>query len=54
MPQAVSTILYILLFVLCLSILIMIHELGHFTAAKIFKVYVMEYSIGFEIGRAHV
>ena len=47
MPQAVSTILYILLFVLCLSILIMIHELGHFTAAKIFKVYVMEYSIGF-------
>ena len=25
----------------------MIHELGHFTAAKIFKVYVMEYSIGF-------
>ena len=47
MPQVLSTILYILLFVLCLSILIMIHELGHFTAAKIFKVYVMEYSIGF-------
>ena len=41
------TILYILLFIVCLSILIMIHELGHFTAAKIFKVYVMEYSIGF-------
>ena len=47
MPQVLSTILYILLFVLCLSILIMIHELGHFTAAKIFRVYVMEYSIGF-------
>lgn len=47
MPQVLSTILYILLFILCLSILIMIHELGHFTAAKIFKVYVMEYSIGF-------
>ena len=47
MPPVLSTILYILLFILCLSILIMIHELGHFTAAKIFKVYVMEYSIGF-------
>ena len=47
MPQVLSTILYVLLFILCLSILIMIHELGHFTAAKIFKVYVMEYSIGF-------
>ena len=47
MPQVLSTILYILLFIVCLSFLIMIHELGHFTAAKIFKVYVMEYSIGF-------
>ena len=47
MPQVLSTILYILLFVACLSVLIVIHELGHFTAAKIFKVYVMEYSIGF-------
>lgn len=47
MPQILETILYILLFILCLSILIMIHELGHFTAAKIFKVYVQEYSIGF-------
>ena len=40
-------VVYILLFIVCLSLLIMIHELGHFTAAKIFKVYVMEYSIGF-------
>ena len=47
MPQVLSTILYILLFIVCLSFLIVIHELGHFTAAKIFKVYVMEYSIGF-------
>ena len=45
--NVLTTILYILLFVVCLSLLIMIHELGHFTAAKIFKVYVMEYSIGF-------
>ncbi len=40
-------ILYILLFILCLSILICIHEAGHLTAAKIFKVYCFEYSIGF-------
>ena len=45
--NVLSTILYIILFIVCLSLLIMIHELGHFTAAKIFKVYVMEYSIGF-------
>ena len=47
MPKVLATILYILLFIVCLSFLIMIHELGHFTAAKIFKVYVQEYSIGF-------
>ncbi len=47
MPSWLATILYILLFILCLSILIMVHELGHFTAAKIFNVYVQEYSIGF-------
>lgn len=45
--NVLMTILYILLFIVCLSVLIMIHELGHFTAAKIFKVYVLEYSIGF-------
>ena len=45
--NVLMTILYILLFVVFLSLLIMIHELGHFTAAKIFKVYVQEYSIGF-------
>lgn len=45
--NVLTTILYILLFIVCLSLLIMIHELGHFTAAKIFKVYVLEYSIGF-------
>ena len=44
--NVLTTILYILLFIVCLSLLIMIHELGHFTAAKIFKVYVLEYSIG--------
>ena len=45
--NVLMTILYIVLFIVFLSLLIMIHELGHFTAAKIFKVYVQEYSIGF-------
>lgn len=40
-------IVYFLLFILFISILITIHELGHFTAAKIFKVYCEEFSIGF-------
>ena len=45
--NVLMTILYILLFIVCLSLLIMIHELGHFTAAKIFKVYCLDFSIGF-------
>ena len=45
--QVLMTILYILLFIVCLSILIMIHEAGHLVAAKAFKVYCFEYSIGF-------
>ena len=40
-------ILTFILFIVCLSVLIMIHELGHLTAAKIFKVYCFDYSIGF-------
>ena len=37
----------ILLFIVSISLLITIHELGHFTMAKIFNVYVNEFSIGF-------
>ena len=40
------TVLYILLFLVCLSVLIIVHELGHLTAAKIFKVYCLEFSCG--------
>lgn len=40
-------VLYILLFIVFLSVLIMIHELGHLIAAKAFKVYCFEYAIGF-------
>ena len=35
----------LLIFVCGLSILIALHELGHFIAAKIFNVYVYEYSL---------
>lgn len=40
------TILQILLFVLMLGLLITLHELGHFVAAKIFKVYIFEFAVG--------
>ena len=44
--QILMTVLYILLFLVFLSILIIIHELGHLAAAKAFHVYCLEYSIG--------
>ena len=44
--QVLMTILYILLFLVFLSILIIVHELGHLAAAKAFNVYCLEYSIG--------
>src|SRR5579872_4828776 len=39
--------LTILLFLLTLAILILVHELGHFTAAKVFGVKVEEFGLGF-------
>ena len=44
--QILTTILYVVLFLVFLSILIVIHELGHLIAAKAFNVYCLEYSIG--------
>lgn len=41
------TILYIFLAILLLGILITVHELGHFTAARIVGIPVKEFSIGF-------
>lgn len=38
---------YIVLFILCLSVLIVVHELGHLTMAKAFNVYCLDFSIGF-------
>jgi regulator of sigma E protease len=43
MNELIST----LLFVLSLGLLVFIHELGHFVAAKAFGVYVKEFSLGF-------
>ncbi|MFA5486167.1 MAG: site-2 protease family protein [Bacilli bacterium] len=42
-----NNILNIILFLIMLGVLITIHELGHFIAAKAFKVYVFEFAIGF-------
>lgn len=44
--QFILTVLQIILFLLMLGILITFHELGHFFAARIFKVYIFEFAIG--------
>ncbi len=45
--SVLSTIGYILLAILVLMVMIVIHELGHYTAGKIFKFKINEFSIGF-------
>ena len=40
-------ILNIILFIICLSVLVVVHELGHLGAAKAFNVYCFEFSVGF-------
>jgi len=45
--QVLQTIGYILLFIVFLSLLVVVHEAGHLSAAKIFKVYCHEFSVGF-------
>ena len=42
-----DTIVSIILFVISFAVLICIHEAGHLSMAKLFKVYCKEYSIGF-------
>lgn len=41
-----NTIFYLLITVLVISFLAFIHELGHFTVARIFKVPILEFAIG--------
>ncbi len=47
MTQILTTIGNVILMLVILGVLISIHEAGHLAAAKIFKVYCFEYSIGF-------
>ena len=42
-----QTVLNIVVFIVCLSLVVCIHEAGHLAVAKICKVYCFEYSIGF-------
>ena len=42
-----SILLNILYFIIALSLVVTIHELGHFGTAKLFGVYCEEFSIGF-------
>ncbi len=44
--RTMNTILYLLLTLLLLSIMVVIHELGHFIFAKLFRVTVLEFSVG--------
>lgn len=37
----------ILIFILVLSVLVFVHELGHFLAARLFKIHVEEFGLGF-------
>ena len=44
-------------FLVLIGIMILLHELGHFLAARLFDVHVEAFSFGFgprQIGRAHV
>ena len=41
-----QTFLYLILTLVLLSIMVVIHELGHFLVAKIFKVTILEFSVG--------
>ena len=47
MTGAVQSLITIILFVLILGILVVIHELGHFVTARLAKIRVLEFGIGF-------
>ena len=44
--STITNILYILLAIFIFGLLILVHELGHFITARLFKVTVKEFSIG--------
>lgn len=41
------SLLYILIAILILGVLIIVHELGHYTVGKLLKFRIMEFGIGF-------
>ncbi|MFS8131281.1 MAG: M50 family metallopeptidase [Candidatus Dojkabacteria bacterium] len=47
MEQLLNIVITIIAFFVLISLLVFVHELGHFLAAKFFKVYVREFAIGF-------
>lgn len=47
MIEAVQSIITIVLFILILGVLVVIHELGHFVTARLARVRVLEFGIGF-------
>ena len=47
MNPVLHWIITIVLFIVSLSLLIVIHELGHLSMAKLFNVYCQEFSVGF-------
>ncbi|MBQ1847848.1 MAG: site-2 protease family protein [Clostridia bacterium] len=46
MPEIVTNILYVIVAIFIFGLLIIIHELGHYTAARLLGVKVLEFSIG--------
>ena len=46
MDGFLGTVLNIVIFIVSLGALIVIHELGHLSTAKLFKVYCYEFSVG--------
>lgn len=47
MPEALNTLITIVSFILILGILVFIHELGHYLAARLMRVHVEEFAFGF-------
>ncbi len=47
MEQLVNIVVTLVAFFVLISLLVFVHELGHFLTAKYFKVYVREFAIGF-------
>ena len=45
--MVLSTLIFILSFIFVLSLLVFIHEMGHYSVARLFKVTVERFSIGF-------